>query len=92
MTQVAKLADIPIPSSATDFASTYQGFQEWRLQASFLLPLDQASVYTSLPNYPGVTVDGPEAEGLQGDPGEYRGLKLETIDGLLKVSVSVFTT
>jgi hypothetical protein len=90
--QVAKIAEIPIAASATNFTATYEGFQDWNLHASFLLPLDQAGVYTSLTNYPGATVDGPETEGLQGDPGEYRGLKLETIDGLLKVSVSVFTS
>jgi hypothetical protein len=92
MAQVAKFADLPIAASAKDFTATYEGFQDWNLRASFLLPLDQASVYTALPNYPGATVDGPETEGLRGDAGEYRRLKLETVDGLLKVSVSVFTT
>jgi hypothetical protein len=90
--QVAKIAEIPIASSVTNFTATYEGFQEWRLRASFTVPLDQASVYTSLPNYPGATVDGPGTNGTGGHPSEYRNLKLATVDGLLQVSISVFTT
>jgi hypothetical protein len=90
--QVAKSADIPIPASATKFTATYEGFQDWNLEASFLVPFDQASVYTSLPNYPGATVDGPETDGTGGGAGENRRLRLATVDGLLKVSILVFTT
>jgi hypothetical protein len=90
--QVAKSADIPIPASATKFTATYEGFQDWNLEASFLVPLDQASVYTSLPNYPGATVDGPETDGTGSGAGEYRRLQLATVEGLLKVSILVFTT
>jgi hypothetical protein len=90
--QVAKSADIPIPASATNFAAIYEGFQDWHLEASFLVPLDQASVYQSLPNYPGAAVDGPETDGTGGGVGEYRRLKLTTVDGVLKVAISVFTT
>jgi hypothetical protein len=90
--QVATAADIPIPPSATNFTATYESFQDWNLQASFLVPLDKASVYTSLPNYPGATVDGPSVDGTGGGAGEYRKLTLATVDGMLEVSVSVFTT
>ena len=90
--QVAKAADIPIAASPKNFIATYEGFQDWILEASFTVPLDQASVYTSLPNYPGAKVDGPETDGTGGEAGEYRRLKLEAVDGLLKVSISVFTT
>jgi hypothetical protein len=90
--QVARSADIPIGASATNFIATYESFQDWILEASFTVPLDQASVYTSLPNYPGATVDGPETDGTGGDAGEYRRLKLATVDGLLQVAISVFTT
>jgi hypothetical protein len=89
--QVAKIAEIPIATSATNFTATYEGFQEWLLRASFTVPLDQASVYTSLPNYPGATVDGPGTNGTGGHPSEYRNLKLATVDGLLNVSISVST-
>jgi hypothetical protein len=90
--QVAKAADIPIPASATNFTATFESFQDWNLEARFFVPLDQASVYTSLPNYPGATVDGPSVDGTGGGAGEYRKLTLATVDGMLEVSISVFTT
>jgi hypothetical protein len=90
--QVAKAADIPIAALPKNFIATYEGFQDWILEASFTVPLDQASVYTSLPNYPGATVDGPETDGTGGEASESRRMKLEAVDGLLKVSITVFTT
>ena len=57
-------SDVPILPSATEFIATYEGFQDWNMQASFRIPLDEASEYTSLPNYPGAEVTGQQSKVL----------------------------
>jgi hypothetical protein len=90
--QVTAASGVPVPASATEFSATYESFQDWILESSFRVSLDLASVYTSLPAYPGIAVDGPEIEGTSGGLGEYRKLKLVTVDGMLQVTITVFTT
>ncbi len=90
--QVTATSDVPIVASATEFIATYEGFQDWNMQASFRVPLDEAREYTSLPNYPGAKVDGPAIEGIGAAAGQYRSLKLVTVDGMLQVHISVSTT
>ena len=91
--EVSAESGVPIPSTATQFTSTYEGFTDWRIGASFRVPLSDSSVYLLLPNFPGVAIDGPEVSGVNdGASGQFRTLQLRSVGNEVEVLVSIFTT
>ncbi len=91
--EVTAESGVPIPATATAFSSTYEGFTDWIITATFTVPISELTRYVSLPNFPGVAVGGPEVKGINDSPiGPFRSLQLRLVNGRLEALVVVFTT
>jgi hypothetical protein len=90
--QVAAASGVPVPPSATNFTATYEQFQDWRLESTFRVPLENASQYTALPKYPGLKVGAGPKFYRDEVNGQNHELALAEVDGQLEVRVTVFTT
>jgi hypothetical protein len=91
--QMAALSGIAIPPSPTAYTSTYQGFTDWNQSATFRIPQSAVSTYTSLPDFPGVTIGGPAVEATRPlVSGQHRTLQLSQASAAVEVKITVFTT
>jgi hypothetical protein len=92
-TQIAALSGIAVPASPTGYTSQYQGFTDWNQSATFRIPQTAVTTYTSLPDFPGVTVGGPAVEATkQLIAGQHRTLQLTQAGTMVEVTIVVFTT
>lgn len=80
-----------MPPTAQNFSSSYEQFQDWHLEAAFVVA--DATPYLGLADFPGLRVDGGPIQAKQSADGSYRSLELTTqaADTFL-VKVSAFTT
>jgi hypothetical protein len=88
--QVSAATGIPIPPVVQNFTSLYEQFQDWRLEASFVVT--DPSPYLSLPDFPGVKVGGGPVQSSQASDGSYRSLELTSQNNATLVKVTAFTT
>ncbi len=88
-TQVSAATGIPIPATVKNFTSLYEQFQDWHLEASFVVT--DPSPYLSLPDFPGLKVGGGPVRSSQASDGSYRSLELTSQNNATLVKVTVFT-
>jgi hypothetical protein len=90
--QVEQVMKLEVPDTATEFASRYESFQDWFLEAGFVVPPADVEVYLSNPDFAGLEIDGPAVQAKQLPDGTYRSIQLARISTGIAVSFSAFTT
>lgn len=88
--QVAVATGIPIPANVQNFTSLYEQFQDWHLEASFVVA--DPAPYLSLSDFPGLKVGGGPVQSSQASDGSYRSLELTSQNNATLVKVTAFTT
>jgi hypothetical protein len=92
-TEIAAASGIPVPAQPMSYTSTYEGFTDWNQQAKFQIPVADVSKYTSLPDFPGVTIGGPAVEASRElVQGQHRTLQLTSFGSTVEVTIVIFTT
>jgi hypothetical protein len=92
MAEVEALMDIDIPDSADTYKNTYQAFQDWIMESTFLIDKADATAFTNLADFPGVTIDGPHVSAPVTDEGVFRSVQLVSAGDRVRVALTANTT